>query len=390
MAENPDIEIIDMGIGDVSRPLAARASIVMAEKALSLAKSNEFTGYQGSEGTPEMKESVREYYSRLGVATLPSEIFVNDGAKSDCADIQTIFETGTTYGIQDPAYPVYANSLILSGKAGEKIGEAKYENIVYLQFSEDNDFLPEIPDEKIDVLYLCFPNNPTGATATNEQLQRYVDYANEHGSLLIYDAAYSWFVRDPDKPKSIYEVPGADKCAIEMQSLSKAAGFTGVRLGWTVIPENLRCEGVGVREINKIWRKRQQIHFNGPSNIAQAGGIEILSADGVLDVENATDYYLDNARLIKQSLAQIGIKSWGGENAPYVWARTPEKNGHRLTSWETFDHMLENAGVIVTPGVGFGPGGEGYIRFSAFGDRENNQIAMRAVNIAIRAIQTRF
>ncbi|MBI3494490.1 LL-diaminopimelate aminotransferase [Candidatus Saccharibacteria bacterium] len=379
IARRPGVHVYDLGIGDVSLPLPSNVTNAMAQKALSLEYAETFTGYEGSEGGVELKNRIAEYYHALGADILPQEIFINDGAKGDCADVQTLFASGTTFGLQDPAYPVYANSIILSGKAGEVDNNGQHKNIVYLECTEENDFIPDVPKEKIDVIYLCFPNNPTGATASEKTLKKYVDYANDNKAILIFDAAYSWFIRETDKPKSIYEVEGANTCAIEIQSLSKAAGFTGVRLGWTVIPQELSAENVDPGEINQLWRKRQQIHFNGPSNVAQAGGEVILSPTGLESVVESTNYYLNNAKSIKATLAKAGIKSWGGVNAPYVWSETPTVDGKKLSSWEAFDHYLERANVIATPGVGFGPSGEGFTRFSAFGKSEDNDAAIKAI-----------
>jgi len=375
ISNNPDRTIFRMGIGDTTRPLAPSVVTAMTAAVQELGVLKTYSGYGDSEGTNPLRVAISNYYQELGCEITTNEIFVSDGAKSDSANIQSIFATDNIIGFQDPAYPVYVDSNVIAGRS-QGLGEnAQYKDFVYLECNAENGFIPQVPTQKVDILYLCFPNNPTGAVATRAQLQAFVDWANANQSIIIYDAAYSWFITDPELPRSIYEIEGAKKCAIEIQSFSKFAGFTGVRLGWSVVPQDLVCSDSQAGELNKIWTRRQNTMFNGASNIAQAGGVAALSEIGRRECQETIDYYMQNAKLIKTSLEALGLDCFGGDNAPYIWVKTP--NG--LKSWEFFDKLIQEAGVVGTPGSGFGPSGEGYFRFSAFANRESVELALESI-----------
>ena len=299
------------------------------------------------------------------------EIFVSDGAKSDSANIQGIFSQDCVVAVQDPAYPVYVDSNVIFGRTGAA-SKSGYEGLVYMPCTEENGFFPELPDRKVDLIYICSPNNPTGAVATKEQLKIFVDYANEHKAVILFDSAYAAFITDPDLPRSIYEIEGAETCAIEMNSFSKTAGFTGVRLAWTIVPKALVTEDSEAGKVHALWTRRQNTFFNGASNVVQAGGLAALSKEGREQTDAQVAFYLENARIINDGLKSLGITTYGGGNAPYVWLKTP--NG--LTSWEFFDKLLNECHVVGTPGSGFGPAGEGFFRLSAFGHRENVEKAV--------------
>ena len=293
-------------------------------------------------------------------------MFVSDGAKPDSANIQSIFSSFSVIAVQDPAYPVYVDSNVIAGHTGQANGIV-YEKILYMPCKEENGFFPEVPKEKVDLIYLCSPNNPTGAVATKEQLKGFVDYAIKNKAVIIFDSAYSSYISDKSLPKSIYEIDRAKECAIEISSFSKSAGFTGVRLGWCIVPKSLVAEDASFGKINSLWNRRQTTMFNGASNIAQEGGLAALTEDGLQENQRIIDYYMENAKIIHSTLSEMGFKVYGGINAPYLWVKTP----NNMMSWEFFDKMLSEAHVVITPGSGFGPAGEGYFRVSAFGHREN-------------------
>jgi LL-diaminopimelate aminotransferase len=373
-AANPDKEIIKLGIGDTVLPLAPSVVKAMLKKTKELEKDETYTGYGESEGDPELRKAISNYYKNLNCEIDFDDVFVSDGAKTDSANIASIFETSSTIAVQDPSYPVYVDTNVIYGRTGEANEMNQYEGIKYLVSNPENSFLPNIPEEKIDLIYLCFPNNPTGVMATREYLERWVEYALNNQSIIIYDAAYSWFISDINLPKSIYEIKGANSCAIEIQSFSKFAGFTGVRLGWSVVPKNLICENTKPGDIQKIWTRRQNTMFNGASNIVQAGGIAALSQAGMKENQELIDYYMKNAKTIKTKFTNLGYEVFGGEDAPYIWVRFEGK-----TSWEVFDYFLNEYGIVVTPGSGFGPSGEGFIRISSFAKKENVAKAMRKI-----------
>lgn len=368
---NPNAPVIRLGIGDTTEPLAPSIVMAMHEEVSKLGDKETYTGYGDSEGTPELRSAIAQYYKDLGCNIDDLEVFVSDGAKSDCANIQSIFGDSVV-ALQDPAYPVYVDSNVMSGRTGEMDMTTKqYAGLVYLNSNEANNFVSELPTDKVDLIYLCYPNNPTGAVATRQELAKYVDYAIKNKAIIIYDAAYSWFITDKNIPKSIYEIKGAETCAIELNSFSKWAGFTGVRLGWSVVPKTLIVENTEANKINWMWMRRQNTFFNGASNIAQAGGVASLSQQGRLECQATIDFYLENARLIKIGLEAVGFTCYGGSNAPYIWLKTKNTKGEMMTSWDFFDLLLDNCNVVGTPGSGFGPAGEGFFRLSAFGSRDN-------------------
>jgi len=372
---NPDAQVMKLGIGNTTEPLTPAIIQGLHHGVDLLSKVDTYTGYgDDSTGEPELREAFVKRYASYGVALDADEVFVGDGAKSDSANIQSIFAVDNVVAVQDPAYPVYVDSNVIAGRTGEA-ANGQYEKLVYMPCTEENGFFPELPNEKVDLIYLCSPNNPTGAVATKDQLKVFVDYALQHKAVIIYDAAYAAFISDPNLPRSIYEVDGAKKCAIEINSFSKEAGFTGVRLGWTIVPQSLACEDGEPGRLNKLWQRRQNTMFNGASNVVQQGGLAILSEQGQQECQGLVAYYMDNARTIKQGLESIGLKAYGGANAPYVWLRTP--NG--MSSWEFFDTLLTQAHVVGTPGSGFGPSGEGFFRLSAFGHTENIQRAVESI-----------
>lgn len=366
-AAHPGVKIMRLGIGDTTEPLPPSVIRGLAAGVDKLSRRETYTGYQDdSSGVPALKEALaRRYVERYKAVISSSEIFVSDGAKPDSANIQSIFSLESTVAFQDPAYPVYVDSNLIAGRR----------DFVYMPCTEENGFFPAPPGGKTDLIYLCSPNNPTGAVGTRDQLKTFVDYALSHRAVIIYDAAYASYIADPSLPRTIYEVEGARKCAIEINSFSKEAGFTGVRLGWTVVPQDLVCEGAEPGKLNRLWARRQNTMFNGASNIVQEGGLAVLSPQGQEECRKVIDYYMGNARLVRQGLEKAGFKVYGGVNAPFLWMKTPGK----MKSWDFFDKLLSEAGVVCTPGSGFGPSGEGFVRLSAFGGRENIQQALDGI-----------
>jgi len=377
---NPGREVLRLGIGDTTLPLPPTVVAGLHAGAAKLASAETYTGYGDYEGERFMREAIAKVYEERGVSLDLSEIFVSDGAKSDSGNIQSIFSADAVVAVQDPAYPVYVDTNVMAGRTGPFDPQRQqYQGIVYMPCDAQNGFFPAVPDCKVDLVYLCSPNNPTGAVATREQLARFVAYARAQQAVIIFDAAYSAFIRDPDLPHSIYEVPGAERCAIEVQSFSKSAGFTGVRLGWAVVPKALSAEDCPPGKLNALWYRRQSTYFNGPSNVVQAGGAAALSRAGRVECRAMVDRYLENARIIREGLSAAGLTCYGGTNAPYVWARTP--GGMR--SWDFFDLVLREAQVVTTPGSGFGPSGEGYVRLSAFGRRADTERAVQRMQAAL-------
>ena len=365
--KHPQADIIRMGIGDVTQPLAPAVIEAMHKAVDDCAASDTFHGYGPERGYRWLREAiVKGDYAPLGVKMDPDDIFVNDGAKSDTGNIGDILAPGTVVGITDPVYPVYVDTNLMRGNV-----------IKYITCNADNGFTGEIPHEKLDVVYLCYPNNPTGAVITRSKLKQWVDYALEAGALIMYDSAYEAFIRDAEIPHSIYEIEGARKCAIEFRSFSKTAGFTGVRCGYTVIPQELTVKDESGTEINlnALWERRQSCKFNGASYVSQCGALAVYSERGRAQTKATIDYYLETARIIRENMNEAGLEPQGGENAPYIWARTPKG----LNSWQFFDELLEKAQVVVTPGSGFGPAGEGYFRITSFADRQRTIEAMERI-----------
>lgn len=374
---HPKTDLIRLGIGDVTRPLP-QASIEAMHKAVDeLANKETFHGYGPEQGYDFLIDAViRNDYTPRGVYLEPGEVFISDGAKSDTGNIGDILRHDNSVGVTDPIYPVYIDSNVMCGRAGI-LEDGRWSNVVYLPCLSENNFVPEIPDRRIDILYLCYPNNPTGTVISKAELKKWVNYALENDTLILYDAAYEAYIQDPDIPHSIYEIKGAKKVAIEFRSFSKTAGFTGVRCGYTVVPKELTAatlEGERI-PLNRMWNRRLCTKFNGTSYITQRGAEAIYTPEGKKQVKAIIQYYMANARIMKEALESTGLKVFGGENAPYLWVKTPGE----VNSWKFFEQMLYEANVVGTPGVGFGPSGEGYIRLTAFGERADCEEAMKRI-----------
>ena len=374
---HPKTDLIRLGIGDVTRPLP-QASIEAMHKAVDeLANKETFHGYGPEQGYDFLIDAViRNDYAPRGVHLEPGEVFISDGAKSDTGNIGDILRHDNSIGVTDPIYPVYIDSNVMCGRAGI-LEDGRWSNVVYLPCLSENNFVPEIPDRRIDILYLCYPNNPTGTVISKAELKKWVNYALENDTLILYDAAYEAYIQDPDSPHSIYEIKGAKKVAIEFRSFSKTAGFTGVRCGYTVVPKELTAatlEGERI-PLNRMWNRRQCTKFNGTSYITQRGAEAIYTPEGKKQVKAIIQYYMANARIMKEALESTGLKVFGGENAPYLWVKAPGE----VSSWKFFEQMLYEANVVGTPGVGFGPSGEGYIRLTAFGERADCEEAMKRI-----------
>ena len=368
---HPSAKLIKMGIGDVTRPLPPACIQAMHEAVEELASAETLKGYGPELGYLFLRQAIVDHdYKKRGVELDPSEIFVNDGAKSDTANFSDLFGPGIKLGITDPVYPVYVDANAMGGHAGDPDGKGGWSNIRFLPVNAANGFVPEIPKEHIDVLYLCFPNNPCGTTLTKDQLKEWVEYALREKALIFFDSAYERFITEDDVPHSIYEIEGAKECAIEFRSYSKTAGFTGVRCGYTVVPHAVKCAGV---ELNKMWARRQTTKFNGASYISQRGAAAIYKPEGHEQAMNLVRYYLENAKNIRETMSKAGYECFGGVNAPYVWVKNPKDFPK---SWDFFQYLMEEKHVICTPGVGFGSEGEGYIRLSAFNSHELTNEAM--------------
>jgi len=371
-AANPGRSIIKLGIGDVTEPLPEACRSALKTAADELGDRNTFRGYGPSEGYDFLREAIATHdFRSRGCDISADEIFVSDGSKCDSANISELFSSDTRIAVGDPVYPVYVDSNVMGGRTGPASG-GRYEGLVYLESTFDNGYVPEIPTEAVDLIYLCFPNNPTGATATREQLEAWVTYARRHNAIIIYDAAYVAFIQDDSLPRSIYEIDGARDCAIEMRSFSKNAGFTGVRCAFTVVPKTLMVEGADGQPVSlhKLWNRRQSTKFNGVSYPVQKAAAAVYSPEGQAQTQELIAFYMENARLIRQAITALGWPCTGGDNAPYVWIQVPGK------SWEYFDKLLQEAGIVCTPGAGFGRCGEGHIRLSAFNTRDNVLQAM--------------
>ena len=372
--EHPEANLIKMGIGDVTRPLAPAVIEAMHNAVNDLSKPETFHGYGPEQGYDFLREVIAEndFHAR-GVDIAVDEIFVSDGAKSDCGNIGDILAIDNKIAVCDPVYPVYVDTNAMAGRAGEYDEEAQgWTNIYYMPTTAENNFCPALPDCKVDVIYLCSPNNPTGTVLNADQLKVWVDYANENGSIIMFDAAYERFITEDAIPHSIYEIEGAKTCAIEFRSFSKTAGFTGARCGYTVVPKDLVRDG---QSLNAMWNRRQTTKFNGASYVIQRGAAAVYSEEGTRQIEETLDYYRANAKVIKEGLESAGFTVFGAVNSPYIWCQTPEGMG----SWEFFDKLLAETNIITTPGAGFGPSGEGYVRLTAFGDAEATKEAMERI-----------
>lgn len=375
-AANPDKKVISLGIGDVTRPLAPAVINAMHKAVDDEACTSTFRGYGPEQGYAFLREAIAKYdFKDRGIELSADEIFISDGAKSDTGNIVDLFGNDNAIGLTDPVYPVYIDSNVMSGHAGTQ-SAGRWSNIIMLPCTEQNDFAPEIPSKKVDIIYLCYPNNPTGTTLSRMQLTAWVNYALANGTIILFDAAYEAFITD-DTPHSIYEIDGAKNCAIEFRSFSKTAGFTGVRLGYTVIPKTIEIH-ISQNEkvsLNQMWRRRQTTKFNGASYISQRGAEAVYGAEGQKQIKETIDYYHRNASTMKKSLTDFGLKVYGGVNSPYLWIKIP--NGD--TSWSFFGRLLNEAAVVTTPGVGFGSCGEGYIRLTAFGTNDDVNEAMARI-----------
>lgn len=371
---NPDKEIIKLGIGDVTQPLAPAIIEALHKAVDEMGNAETFRGYPPEGGYDFLRNIIASTdYKARGCDISADEIFVSDGAKSDSANIQELFSLDSRIAVTDPVYPVYVDSNVMAGRTGEYDAKTeRWSNVIYMPSTADNGFVPELPKEVPDMIYLCLPNNPTGTTLTKDQLQVWVDYANKNGSVIIFDAAYEAYISEADVPHSIYECKGAKTCAIELRSFSKNAGFTGVRLGFTVVPKELKC---GEVSLHAMWARRHGTKFNGAPYIVQRAGEAVYSEAGKAQLKDQVAYYMNNAKTIKEGLKEAGYTVYGGVNAPYIWLKTPDT----MNSWEFFDYLLENANVVGTPGSGFGPSGEGYFRLTAFGNYENTVKALERI-----------
>lgn len=378
-AANPDKKIIKLSIGDVTQPIAPSIIEAMHKAVDEMGHAETFHGYAPDLGYEFLRSAIAagDYKSR-GVDIAIDEIFVSDGAKCDSSNIQEILGLDNVIAVCDPVYPVYVDSNVMAGRTGTYNAETGiWSNVIYMPCTEENGFAPSLPKETPDIIYLCFPNNPTGATITKTELQKWVDYANEKKALIIYDAAYEAYISEADVPHTIYECDGAKTCAIELKSFSKNAGFTGVRLGYTVIPKELKCGDV---MLNSLWARRHGTKYNGAPYIVQRAGEAVYSESGKAELKKQVAYYMNNAKVIKEGLAEAGFSVSGGVNAPYIWLKTIDG----MTSWEFFDYVLDKANVVGTPGSGFGPSGEGYFRLTAFGTYENTVEAIERMKRIIK------
>lgn len=375
---HPEAEIIRMGIGDVTLPLCQSAIEAMHEAINELARQDTFHGYGPETGYDFLRETIsKNDYAARGINIGIDEIFINDGAKSDTGNIGDILSTDCRIAVTDPVYPVYVDTNVMAGRAGDLGKSGHWSNIVYLPCTMANGFIPSLPAERPDAIYLCYPNNPTGTSLSKEELSKWVEYALENNVLLLFDSAYEAYITDDHTPHSIYEIPGAKNVAIEFRSYSKTAGFTGVRCGYTVVPKDLKGKGSdgSVVGLNSLWRRRQTTKFNGASYISQRGAAALYSEKGKREVAESIRYYMDNATIILDAVSKMSLQAVGGVNAPYVWVKTPDG----MSSWEFFDLLLKKFQIVGTPGVGFGPSGEGYFRFSAFSAREATIQAMNRI-----------
>ena len=372
--KNPDKKIIKLGIGDVTLPIAPKVIEAIHKAADEMAVKESFRGYGPEQGYDFLREKIVEFdYKKRGIDIEKDEIFVSDGAKCDTANIQELFDKDNVIAITDPVYPVYLDTNVMAGRSGKFNEETgKFEKVVYMPVKAENNFVPELPKEKVDMIYLCLPNNPTGTVLNKEELKKWVDYAIENEAIILFDSAYEAFISEDNVPHSIYEIEGAKKVAIEFRSFSKTAGFTGVRCAYTVVPKELK---IGDISLNKLWNRRQCTKFNGVPYITQRAAEAVYTEEGQKQIKENIAYYMNNAKIIREGLKEAGYTVYGGINAPYIWLKVP--NG--MTSWEFFDKLLEEKNIVGTPGSGFGPSGEGYFRLTAFGSLENTMEAIERI-----------
>ncbi|MBI4783675.1 MAG: LL-diaminopimelate aminotransferase [Oscillatoriophycideae cyanobacterium NC_groundwater_1537_Pr4_S-0.65um_50_18] len=381
---NPEAKIIRLGIGDVTEPLPEACRTAMIKAVEEMGDRATFQGYGPEQGYAWLRQAIAQYdFQARGCEIDASEIFISDGSKCDCGNILDIFGANNAIAVTDPVYPVYVDTNVMAGHTGEVNDRGEYGGLVYLPISAENGFTAEIPTQKVDLIYLCFPNNPTGATASREHLQAWVNYAKAHGSIIFFDAAYEAFITNPDLPHSIYEIEGARDCAIEFRSFSKNAGFTGTRCALTVVPKTLMGKAANGSEVEvwKLWNRRQSTKFNGVSYIVQRGAEAVYSPAGQAQIKALVGFYMENAKIIREQLTAAGFQVYGGVDAPYAWVKTPQG----LTSWDFFDKLLHSCHVVGTPGSGFGAAGEGYFRISAFNSRANVEEAMKRITAKFKA-----
>ena len=376
---NPDKKVIKLGIGDVTMPIAPAVIEAVHKAADEMMKKETFKGYGPEQGYDFLREKIVEHdYKKRGIQIEKDEIFVSDGAKCDTGNVGEIFGKDNKVAITDPVYPVYLDTNVMAGRTGEYNEKTDtYDGVVYMPATAQNNFVPELPNTKVDMIYLCLPNNPTGTVLTKQELTKWVKYAKENKAIILFDSAYEAFIQEDNVPHSIYEIEGAKEVAIEFRSFSKTAGFTGVRCAYTVVPKELRGYTKNGEEVslNKLWNRRQCTKFNGVPYITQRAAEAVYSEEGQKQIKENINYYMENAKIILEGLKEAGYEVFGGKNAPYIWLKVP--NGY--TSWEFFDYLLEKANVVGTPGVGFGPSGEGYFRLTAFGSRENTKEAIKRI-----------
>lgn len=376
---NPDADIIKMGIGDVTKPLAPSVIKAFQGAVDEMGNADTFRGYGPEQGYDFLAEEIiKNDFEPFGVSLDTDEVFISDGAKCDTGNIQEIFDLGNKIAVTDPVYTVYVDTNVMAGRTGEMKDDGMYEGLTYLKCNAENGFVPELPEEDVDIIYLCYPNNPTGTTLTYDQLKVFVDYAIEHKAIILFDAAYECFIREDDVPHTIYEIEGAKNVAIEFRSFSKMAGFTGTRCAYTIVPKEVAgydSKGNEV-QLNQLWNRRQTTKFNGVSYPVQVAAAAVYSDDGKKEIKEIIDYYMENAKVIKSSLEKLGLEVYGGVNSPYIWVKTP----NNMVSWAFFDLLLNEANVVGTPGSGFGPSGEGYLRLTAFNTLENTKEAMDRIS----------
>lgn len=381
-ASNPGANVISLGIGDVTQPLNEEIVRALHNAVDDMSKGDTFKGYGPDQGYDFLINAIIENdYKSRGVELDQDEIFVSDGAKCDTGNFQEIFGTDNTIAVTDPVYPVYVDTNAMAGRTGDFI-DGRWSNVIYMPCTAENNFKPELPSKSADIIYLCSPNNPTGTTLGRDELKKWVDYASANGSIILYDAAYAAYISEDDVPRSIFEIEGAKKVAVEFRSYSKKAGFTGTRCAYTVVPKELMAKSSDGSEvsINKLWARRVSTKFNGVSYIIQKGAAAVYTEEGMKQTAETIAYYMKNASIIREGLREIGLEVYGGINAPYIWLRTPEG----MTSWELFDKLLNEVNVVGTPGSGFGPSGEGYFRLTAFGTRENTVEAVRRIKEGLK------
>ena len=377
-AQHPQTRVISLGIGDVTQPLCPAVIEAMHKAVDEMAVKASFRGYGPEHGYDFLRDAIlRNDFLPRGIHLDRDEVFINDGAKSDTGNIQELLRWDNSVAVTDPVYPVYIDSNAMIGRAGV-FADGRWTDITYLPCTAENEFIPQLPDHRVDMIYLCYPNNPTGTVLRKKELRKWVNFALKNDAVLFYDAAYEAYIQDPDIPHSIYEIKGARKCAIEFHSYSKTAGFTGVRCGYTVIPKEVSAtslDGTQRVPLYKLWERRQSTKFNGTIYISQPAADAIYTPEGHEQIMKTIHYYMENARIMRETLTKLGFRVYGGENAPYLWVKTPGEED----SWKFFDRLLYGCGVVCTPGVGFGPSGEGYFRLTSFGNREDVEEAMQRI-----------